>query len=395
MHSFRTTTLLLALVAVASSLSATTANASLDEAMAIRGHQNMRARRNTVNSIVSNHGSALRRKRLTQAAQELAARQAEEVSSSSVDASEPATTTSAAADATSSSATSTATSTETATDSASVTASNSTSTASSTVTGTATSTSVMATTTAIFDIEGEDTEEFTDETDEDDDSTPASSSSSTASSSSTHTHTHTKHSKHHHHHHSSSSSAAGATATKSSKKTTVKKNKSCKNKSSNAKLAAANSSNDSSSSSSAAASPTTKASASAASSTASSSSTSTGTGLLSGVSDITENGEITYFSVGLGACGYTDSDSDYIAALPVGLWNSIGGADVWEGNIVCNKKIKISKGDTVITVTVRDQCPTCANNHLDLSPSAFKALAPLVEGEVSVSWGWVGGEPSK
>ena len=47
-----------------------------------------------------------------------------------------------------------------------------------------------------------------------------------------------------------------------------------------------------------------------------------------------------------------------------------------------------SAGHTV-TVTVRDLCPGCAANSLDLTSSAFQQLAPLSVGNIPVSWSWV------
>ena len=42
-----------------------------------------------------------------------------------------------------------------------------------------------------------------------------------------------------------------------------------------------------------------------------------------------------------------------------------------------------------VTVTVRDLCPGCAANSLDLTSSAFQQLAPLSVGNIPVSWSWV------
>lgn len=136
------------------------------------------------------------------------------------------------------------------------------------------------------------------------------------------------------------------------------------------------------------------ASKSSSASSSSSSSSSSGSGLLAGIKNIVSGGEVTYYSTGMGACGWTNQDSDYIVALPVGVWNRIGGT-VSNGNIVCGKKLKVSNGQKAIEVEITDQCPSCADNHLDLSPAAFKALGDESKGVLPVTWGWVDGEPSK
>ncbi|CAO1618677.1 unnamed protein product [Jaminaea pallidilutea] len=138
---------------------------------------------------------------------------------------------------------------------------------------------------------------------------------------------------------------------------------------------------------------TAKPAASTSSSSNSSNKSSSGSGLLSGAVDVV-SGTATYYYTGLGACGWTNKDSDYIVALPVGVWNRLGGT-VSNGNIVCGKKIKVSNGSTSITVEVTDQCPSCDDTHLDLSPSAFEALGSFDKGVLQISWGWVGSVPSK
>ncbi|CAO1620072.1 unnamed protein product [Parajaminaea phylloscopi] len=136
-------------------------------------------------------------------------------------------------------------------------------------------------------------------------------------------------------------------------------------------------------------------SSSSASSSSTSSSSSSSSGGLSGVLNLVSNGKATYYNTGLGACGWTNKDSDYIVALPVGVWNKLGGTKS-NGNIVCGKKIKVSNGNgKTIEVEVTDQCPSCDDSHLDLSPSAFSALGDQSQGVIKISWGWVGQVPGQ
>lgn len=99
----------------------------------------------------------------------------------------------------------------------------------------------------------------------------------------------------------------------------------------------------------------------------------------------TFEGEATYYTPGLGACGWTNSDSDFIAALNVDQFNSFGSMS--NGNPVCGKMVEISyNGGTPIQVEITDKCPGCAYGDLDLSPAAFSALADQSLGRIDISW---------
>ncbi|PQE10847.1 Rare lipo A protein [Rutstroemia sp. NJR-2017a BBW] len=70
-------------------------------------------------------------------------------------------------------------------------------------------------------------------------------------------------------------------------------------------------------------------------------------------------GDLTYYDVGLGACGWTNSDSEMV---------SYGGKSV--------------------VVKVVDKCMGCKTDDLDLSPAAFTALAPESLGRIKGTWVW-------
>lgn len=310
--------------------------ASQDAAMA-HSNPHQHARRNTVRSIVLDHGKKLKAKRATQAQQEAAARSSawmanyakqnkawQEAAMADLKAgktpqdfdtwskSHGGSTGSGSGSSSSSAA--------------------SKSSSSSAVKATATSTTKEnATTSKSDDDDDDDEDDDEDDDDEDDDDDSSSSTSYKPTSTST---------KHHasstHHSSSSTSSSASATSTSSG---------------------------------------------------------SSGSGLLSDIIDVV-TGTVTYYNTGLGACGWTNTDSDYIVALPVGVWNELGGS-VSNGNVVCGHKLKVSNGQKAITVEITDQCPSCADTHLDLSPAAFQALGAEEKGVLNVSWGWVGEKPSK
>ncbi|KAI0373741.1 riboflavin aldehyde-forming enzyme [Pilatotrama ljubarskyi] len=90
-------------------------------------------------------------------------------------------------------------------------------------------------------------------------------------------------------------------------------------------------------------------------------------------------GRGTWFNVGLGACGKTNKDSDKIIAISANIYNN--GAH-------CDKKVKIkntANGKTA-TAIVRDECPSCGSNDIDMSPSLFEELGDLDTGVLKVSW---------
>ncbi|KAJ1309730.1 hypothetical protein OPQ81_006495 [Rhizoctonia solani] len=54
----------------------------------------------------------------------------------------------------------------------------------------------------------------------------------------------------------------------------------------------------------------------------------------------------------------------------------------------CNQWVEVvnTANGKKVYAKMRDSCPPCGDNDIDLSPKAFKALAPLSQGVVSVSW---------
>ncbi|VDC07835.1 unnamed protein product [Peniophora sp. CBMAI 1063] len=85
----------------------------------------------------------------------------------------------------------------------------------------------------------------------------------------------------------------------------------------------------------------------------------------------------TYYSTGLGACGGTNKDSDYIVALNSQQWD--GGKHCWE-------KIHMNYGGKSTTAMIVDECPGCPHGGLDLSPGLFQYFGPQSEGVLSGSW---------
>ncbi len=91
-------------------------------------------------------------------------------------------------------------------------------------------------------------------------------------------------------------------------------------------------------------------------------------------------GDVTYydFADGSGNCGFPATPDD----LMVGAMNHVDYA----ASASCGACVRIE--DTIV-VRIVDQCPECPEGDIDLSPSAFAAIAPLETGRVAVSWQYV------
>ncbi|ANB15607.1 hypothetical protein AWJ20_3244 [Sugiyamaella lignohabitans] len=98
------------------------------------------------------------------------------------------------------------------------------------------------------------------------------------------------------------------------------------------------------------------------------------------------SGQATFYEVGLGACGITNTDSDFIAALNAPMFGDFPNPNA---NPNCGKKAQIFRNGKSVTVTITDKCPTCAYGNLDLSPAAFDVIADPAEGRVEITWSWV------
>ncbi|EGN94578.1 hypothetical protein SERLA73DRAFT_188551 [Serpula lacrymans var. lacrymans S7.3] len=89
------------------------------------------------------------------------------------------------------------------------------------------------------------------------------------------------------------------------------------------------------------------------------------------------SGDATYYYTGLGACGAESKDTDYIVALSTELYDN--GAHCWQ-------HLTVTYEGKSIDVTVVDECEGCSTYDIDLSPSAFSALAPESAGRIPVQW---------
>ncbi|KAI0931050.1 hypothetical protein AcW1_001455 [Taiwanofungus camphoratus] len=95
---------------------------------------------------------------------------------------------------------------------------------------------------------------------------------------------------------------------------------------------------------------------------------------------VTHDGRATWFYPDVGACGYTDTDSDPIVAISHLIYGSGGNCNQWIQ--ITNTANGVSRyGQT------RDECEGCGQDDIDLSPSLFQSLgADLSVGVLQVVW---------
>lgn len=113
-----------------------------------------------------------------------------------------------------------------------------------------------------------------------------------------------------------------------------------------------------------------------------------------GSTGVSGKGDITYYTVGMGACGYDDTgadDSENIVAMPVGMWTAVSsatnlGIDM-PAHPWCDKTITITANGKSVQAKIRDQCPGCSGGSIDVTAHAFLALfGSLDGGRETVEW---------
>ncbi|KAI0094743.1 RlpA-like double-psi beta-barrel-protein domain-containing protein-containing protein [Irpex rosettiformis] len=98
-------------------------------------------------------------------------------------------------------------------------------------------------------------------------------------------------------------------------------------------------------------------------------------------------GEGTYYATGLGSCGITNKDADFIAAVSHILYDQHANGANPNNNALCNKKATATYKGKSVTVTITDRCTGCAEYDLDFSPSAFSQLADQSIGRIyGMTW---------
>jgi len=105
----------------------------------------------------------------------------------------------------------------------------------------------------------------------------------------------------------------------------------------------------------------------------------------------THTGQATFYGTGLGACGITNKDTDYICAVSMLLFDGFEGYTGGDPNQnpICGRKLTATYKGKSVSVTVTDRCVGCAMYDLDFAPSAFDQLASQDLGRLSgMTWTW-------
>eukprot|EP01132_Coremiostelium_polycephalum_P001339 gene1339-1690_t len=102
------------------------------------------------------------------------------------------------------------------------------------------------------------------------------------------------------------------------------------------------------------------------------------------------NGQASYYNDnGFGTCGtQINAATQVLVAAPVAHWTSSNP----NNDPLCNNVyIKVTYQGKSITVPVKDKCPSCPANKIDLSQPAFSQLANTDLGVIPVTWEYVKG----
>ncbi|KAL1990472.1 hypothetical protein VTN49DRAFT_6311 [Thermomyces lanuginosus] len=104
-------------------------------------------------------------------------------------------------------------------------------------------------------------------------------------------------------------------------------------------------------------------------------------------------GDLTYYTPALGACGYTNTDSDAICAVSHVLFDAAQTGSNPNLNPLCGAKLRLRRNGKTVDVTVVDRCVGCAATDIDTTTSVFEKLAEIDQGRVLVEWAWLDAQP--
>jgi len=104
----------------------------------------------------------------------------------------------------------------------------------------------------------------------------------------------------------------------------------------------------------------------------------------------TFSGQGTYYGTGLGSCGWTNKDTDFIAAASRLLYDTWPGANPANPNTnpICGRYATAHHGGKSVRVKIVDRCEACAKYDLDFSPAAFSQIADQSLGRIQITWKW-------
>ncbi|KAB5587442.1 putative effector protein [Ceratobasidium theobromae] len=100
----------------------------------------------------------------------------------------------------------------------------------------------------------------------------------------------------------------------------------------------------------------------------------------------THNGQATYYTPGLGACGKWNGAGELVAAVSASVYDALMVDKNPNHSKACGRSARVTAGGKSVNVRVVDRCGDCPQHNIDLSPTAFQQLAPLSKGRISVTW---------
>jgi len=92
------------------------------------------------------------------------------------------------------------------------------------------------------------------------------------------------------------------------------------------------------------------------------------------------SGQATYYDAGLGSCGMTHTNSDWIVAMNLPQMNPS----------LCGQSIVITANGKTGTAMIADTCMGCQSGDLDMSRGLFTYFADEGAGRISISWDFAG-----
>ena len=100
-------------------------------------------------------------------------------------------------------------------------------------------------------------------------------------------------------------------------------------------------------------------------------------------SSVIHSGDGTYYSVSVGACGWTNTDTQLVAAVSTTVYGYQANPNTAP---ICGQCAVVSFGGNNVKVTIVDKCMGCLPDDIDLSPAAFSAIASQILGRIEVTW---------
>ncbi|KAI0789749.1 hypothetical protein C8Q75DRAFT_806903 [Abortiporus biennis] len=98
-----------------------------------------------------------------------------------------------------------------------------------------------------------------------------------------------------------------------------------------------------------------------------------------GLHDV-HTGEATFYNPGVGNCGETNTQVDFVVAVNIDVFNQFR-------SVICDDKfMSVTAFGKTVSLKIVDECVTCGPDGIDLSLAAFEIFAPPGTGEFQAQW---------